>query len=120
MPKSLLRSLGHALSGLVHAWQTQRNFRIEAAVGVVALGMALWLQAGLAPVASMVGLVLALELVNTALETALDLVHPQPHPLVRIAKDTAAAAVLVASITAVLVGLAVLGPALVTKICRVC
>lgn len=57
-------------------------------------------------------LVLALELVNSALESTLDLVSPEFHPLVKRAKDAAAGAVLVAALFAVLVGLWVLGPPL--------
>jgi diacylglycerol kinase len=52
------------------------------------------------------------ELINTAIEHTIDLVSPEIHPLARIAKDTAAGAVLVAALFAVLVGAVVLGPPL--------
>ena len=120
MPAQFARSLLHAAQGLAHAWRSQRNFRIEVGLGGLAILLAAWLGTGLTAVAIMVGLVLALELLNTALEAALDLLHPQQHPLVRVAKDCAAAAVLVASLAAVAVGLLELGPALLTKFCRVC
>jgi diacylglycerol kinase (ATP) len=120
MPSPFARSLRHATQGLTHTWRSQRNFRIEVGLGSLALLLAIWLGTGLAAVAIVVGLVLALELLNTALEAALDLLHPQQHPLVRVAKDCAAAAVLVASLMAVVVGMAELAPALLTKFCRVC
>ena len=56
------------------------------------------------------GMVLAAELLNTAVEHVVDLVSPQKHPLAKAAKDTAAAAVLLAAATAVAVGLIVFGP----------
>jgi diacylglycerol kinase (ATP) len=106
------RSAGFAWAGIRHAYQAQANFRIEVWAGALALALALLLRAPLAPILLCCALVLSLELVNTALEAAVDLVSPQVHPLAKIAKDTAAAAVLVGSVAALLVGLVVLGPAL--------
>jgi undecaprenol kinase/diacylglycerol kinase (ATP) len=48
-------------------------------------------------------LVLSLELVNTSIEKSLDLLHPQKHPLVKIAKDCAAGSVLIASTAALII-----------------
>ena len=79
---------------------------------MLALALTVWLRAPLAPIALACALVLALELVNTAVEAVVDLVSPEPHPLAGVAKDAAAAAVLLASLGAVVVGLAVLGPPL--------
>ena len=59
-----------------------------------------------------IGFVLVLEALNTALEALVDLASPEYHPLAKIAKDVAAAAVLIAAITAVLVGLVLLLPRL--------
>jgi diacylglycerol kinase len=64
---------------------------------------------GLTALVLAIGLVLATELVNTAVEAALDAAVPREHPLVGLAKDTAAAAVLVASIAALGVGIVVFG-----------
>ena len=90
-----------------------------AAVGLAgdfALLTALWLQAPLAPVLLACGLVLTLELMNTAVEALVDLVSPQPHPLAKVAKDAAAGAVLVGAFFAVLVGAAILGPPLLQRL----
>ena len=81
-------------------------------MGALALALGLLLKANLAPLILACALVLGLELVNTAVEASLDLLHAAPHPLVKRAKDAAAGAVLIASCGAVLVGLAVLGPPL--------
>lgn len=106
------RSAGFAWAGVTHAYRTQPNFRIETWAAALAALLALWLQAPLAPVALACALVLALELVNTALEAVVDLVSPERHPLAKVAKDAAAAAVLLASLGALLVGLSTLGPPL--------
>jgi Diacylglycerol kinase len=106
------RSAGFAWAGIAHSYRTQPNFRIETWAAVLALALTAWLRAPLAPIALACALVLALELVNTAVEAVVDLVSPEPHPLAGVAKDAAAAAVLLASLGAVVVGLAVLGPPL--------
>ena len=59
-----------------------------------------------------IGLVLATEALNTALEALVDLASPGFHPLAKIAKDVSAAGVLLAALTAAIVGLAVLVPRL--------
>ena len=58
----------------------------------------------------MFGLVMALELVNTAVEAVVDLVTAKRHPLAKIAKDTAAGAVLIAAIMAAVIGLLIFVP----------
>jgi diacylglycerol kinase len=59
-----------------------------------------------------VTLVWTVEFINTALEAVVDLASPQQHPLARAAKDVAAAAVLIASLGSVVIGLLILGPPL--------
>ena len=59
-----------------------------------------------------VALVWAAEFANTALEAVVDLASPEKHPLAKVGKDVGAAAVLIAALTAVLVGLLILGPPL--------
>jgi diacylglycerol kinase len=82
-------------------------------VGVVSVGVWLGLSArDWAVVALTVGVVLAAEGFNTALEALTDLVSPENHPLARVAKDVAAAAVTLTAIAAVVVGLLLLGPPL--------
>lgn len=107
-----------ALRGLVFAWSDGRNLRIEAAVGAVALSAAAWLDAPLAPVVLACGLVLTAEVMNTAVETVVDLVRPEYDPLAGRAKDVAASAVLLAAATSVAVGLVVLGPPLIATLGR--
>jgi diacylglycerol kinase (ATP) len=107
-----LASFGHAWAGLRHTARSQPNFAIELVLGAVALMVAVWLRAGLVPVLLCCGLVLSLEVLNTAIEALTDLVSPEWHPQAKVAKDAAAGAVLLASLASVGVGLLVLGPAL--------
>jgi diacylglycerol kinase len=112
----LLRSFRHALAGAVYILRTQRNARIELAIGVVAVGLASWL--GFTPIewavlALTITVVVGLEWINTALELAVTLASPQRHPTAKAAKDVSAAAVLVSAMGAVVVGLFLFGPRLV-------
>jgi diacylglycerol kinase len=63
-----------------------------------------------------IGLVWVSEFLNTALEAIVDLASPEIHPLARVGKDVGAAAVLISSLVAILVGLLILGPPLIIKI----
>lgn len=56
------------------------------------------------------GLVISLELMNTAIEATIDLCHPEIHPKAKLAKDTAAGSVLVAAIVAIVVGILIFYP----------
>jgi diacylglycerol kinase (ATP) len=112
---NLFVSFKYAWAGISYAFQSQRNFRIHVAVGVLAIGLSLFLH--LQPVEIAVigltsGLVLALELLNTALESLVDLTVKQTyHDLAKIAKDCAAGAVLISALVAVLVaGILILPP----------
>lgn len=112
----IARSFTFAFAGLAYLARTQSNFWVHlmAALLVAVLAALLGLRgADLAVLALAIGLVLVLEALNTALEALVDLASPEIHPLARVAKDVAAAAVLLAAATAVAVGLAVLLPRLV-------
>ena len=109
--RSLVWSFDYAIRGVVHALRTQRNMRIHIATAVLVLTVALLLRvSGLDLVALVfaVGLVVIAELVNTAVEAAVDLATDGYDPAAATAKDVAAGAVLVASITAAAVGYIVL------------
>lgn len=107
-----LRSAGYAWAGVQAVYRSEANFRIEVWAAAVALGLTLGLGAPPAPILLSCALVLSLELLNSAVEAAIDLLSPDPHPLAKLAKDAAAGAVYVAAFFAVLVGMSVLGPRL--------
>lgn len=114
---SLAASFFYAGQGIVYACRTQRNFRIHGLISGVALGLGLLL--GLPPVQMAVlgltcGAVLTLELFNTALEAVVDLTVQQTyHELAKVAKDCAAAAVMIAALVALWVAVWLLLPPLV-------
>jgi diacylglycerol kinase len=119
-PRSALaRSFRCAFAGLGYAIRTQPNMRIHlsVAVAVIALGVYLrldWMQ--WAVLALTIGAVMIAEMFNTVAEAALDAATPYYHPLVKVAKDVAAGAVLLTALIAVCVGLMVLGPPLWSRV----
>ena len=111
-----VRSFGYAGAGLAYLVRTQPNFRVHLFATVLVIAVAVGF--GVTPVefAALVlaiGLVVVAEAFNTALEAVVDLASPSVHPLARIAKDVAAAGVLMAAGVAAIVGLVVLGPRLI-------
>ena len=105
-------ALCFALAGIKHTATRERNFRIQCCIGILALVFCFIFRVDggyfLAVVLS-IFFVLAMELVNTAVEAVVDLVcNNTPHPLAKIAKDAAAGAVLLASFQAVIVGAVVI------------
>lgn len=109
--RNFMSRLSFALSGLSAAFRSEPSFRLQVLAACAAIITALWLRppaVWLALVVVMSALVLAAELVNTALEHALDGLHPERAGFVRIAKDCAAASVLVLSLAAVAVYLLML------------
>ena len=112
--ESRLDSLGFALAGCVYMLRHQKNTRImlAATVGVLAAGAWLDIDArDWAILALTVGVVWVAEFVNASVEAAVDLHTDKLHPLARLAKDVAAGAVLLAALTALVVGGLILLPA---------
>jgi diacylglycerol kinase len=111
----VVTSFGFAGSGLVHLWKTQTNARVHGVATVLTIVSAMWLKLAARDVAMLVFaivLVWAAEAMNTAVEATVDLVTNERRPLARIAKDSAAAAVLMCALGAAVVGALILGPAL--------
>lgn len=110
-----LASFRFAGQGIRTAWRSQRNLRIQVAITLVVLVVGVWLSLDVLRWAVLVltmGLVLGMELVNSAIEALGDAVTVEDHPQVAQAKDAAAGAVLLVALAAVIVGLFILGPPL--------
>lgn len=109
--RNFFASLGHAFTGIRAAAARERNFRIQIIIGILAIIACIILQVDallFVLVGFAVFFVLAMELVNTAVEAVCDLVTGgKNNPLVKIAKDASAGAVLLASVFAVIVACAV-------------
>ncbi len=107
------KSFLYAIHGLSYTWRHEPNFRIQlvAAFLVIIAGLSFsisrseWLIIFL-----VISSVLVLELLNSAVETLTDLVKPRLHEYVRLIKDMMASAVLVASVAAIVIGLAIFIP----------
>jgi diacylglycerol kinase (ATP) len=106
-PSQRLKSIGYAIEGIVTLIKTEPNARLHcgAAAIVVVAGLltsitnAQWLA-----IVIVVGLVGSLEALNSALEVLCDKVEPTNDPQIKVVKDVAAGGVLLASITAAIVG----------------
>ncbi len=103
---SILQSFNHAFHGLVHVFWHQRNMRVHFLLAVSVLLAALLFDLSrveLLTVLAAITFVLVAEMLNTALESAIDLFTVEHDPRAKIAKDVAAGAVLVAAVNALLV-----------------
>ena len=109
----LFKSFKYAYEGLKYAFKYEQNILVHflATILVIIAGiffkisMTEWLVLTL-----IIGLVIATELMNTSIEATIDLVTKEVHPLAKVAKDTAAAAVLIFGITALIIGLIIFVP----------
>jgi diacylglycerol kinase (ATP) len=116
---SRMHSFEHAYHGWWYVLRTQRNALIHAFFSTAVMAVSLWLRLPLRDWAVLIltiALVWTAEFINTALEAVVDLASPQQHPLAKIGKDVAAAAVLLVAIASVLIGLLILGPPLWAKL----
>ena len=116
---SLRQSFGHALSGLGSAIRSERNLRIELAIGALALGLSAYAgitRAEWAVILLTIGAVVSAEIANTVVEMLVDLVSPERNELAGAAKDAAASVVLLLAAISVAVGLLILGPPLYAKL----
>lgn len=119
--RGLARSFMYAGAGIWWACRTERNMRIHLGIGALAIifGVMLHFSAiELALISVIITLVVVLEMLNTVVEAAVDLASPEYHPLAKAAKDVAAGAVLVSACGAIVVGLLLFIPHLLTIIPR--
>ncbi|OGI16195.1 MAG: hypothetical protein A3E38_02510 [Candidatus Moranbacteria bacterium RIFCSPHIGHO2_12_FULL_54_9] len=111
--RRLIRSFTYAVKGILFTIRNEKNFQIEIVAGLLAVILMLFF-----PLSSMersliilsVVWVLTLELANTALERVMDILKPRVHPYARVIKDVMAGAVLLASLSAVAIGIAIFSP----------
>ena len=104
---TLIDSFNYAFEGIIHVLRTQRNLRIHfvVAIAVIAAAVALGVQRlELIALLLAIAFVLIAEMINTAIEGAIDVSTTSFDPNAKLAKDVAAGAVLIASITAVAIG----------------
>ena len=106
-PPSIIESFNYAFEGIIHVLRTQRNMRIHfaTAVAVLIAGLAVDVsRLELIALLLAVAFVLIAEMINTALEGAIDVATTSFDPMAKLAKDIAAGAVLIATVNAIAIG----------------
>jgi diacylglycerol kinase (ATP) len=111
--RPLVQSFNFAFEGVIHTLATQRNMRIHFAAAAAAMFACIMLgttRQDLALVIFAASFVIAAEMLNTAIEAAIDVATTSFNPLAKVAKDVAAGAVLIATFNAIAVGYLVFAP----------
>ena len=114
-----VKSLGYAIAGWLYMLRHQKNTRIQGIASIAIFFVALWLGISTIEWAILIltiTIVWMAEFVNAAVEAAVNLSTSEYHPMAKVAKDVASAAVLLGVVAAVLVGLLILGPPLLIKL----
>ncbi|WP_350342485.1 diacylglycerol kinase family protein [Proteinivorax tanatarense] len=108
--KKVAKSFKYAIEGILFAVKTQRNMRIHLLVTIIVVLLGTYLSLSTtewAVILFSIALVISMELLNTAIEKTIDLVTSEYHEFAKIAKNVAAAAVLISAFNAIVVGLLV-------------
>ncbi|MGB9640329.1 MAG: diacylglycerol kinase family protein [Anaerolineales bacterium] len=117
---SRIHSFRHAFAGWAFVIRTQRNAWIHALASVLVILVSLWLHLSLqdwAMIILAITLVWTAEFLNTALEAVADLAsNGQQNRLAKVGKDVGAAAVLIAALSSILIGILIIGPPLMERL----
>ena len=120
--KSRLQSFRYAFNGWSYVLRNEPNSWIHAVISIMVILLGFWLHLPARDWAALLlafVIVWAAEFFNTAIESIVDLASPEQHPLAKAGKDVAAAAVLIAALTSVLIGLLILGPPLWARLVEI-
>ncbi len=114
--EKFLKGFYFAFNGIKYAFRTQLNFRIHGFLALIVIFLSYFLEIALYEwlwIIFAIALVLIVELINTAIETLVDLVSPEFNVKAGLIKDISAAAVLIAAFFAVLIGFIILFPKII-------
>ena len=114
--KRFIKSFGYSIDGLKYAYKYEQSMTIHFTMVIFVITAGFFLKISLFEwliCFMLMGLVMATELINTSIEAVVDLTCPEIHPLAKIAKDTASAAVFVFSVVAAISGLIIFIPKIV-------
>ena len=114
--KRFIKSFSYALDGLKYAFKYEQNILAHAFATILVISFGIifhisyteWLILIL-----IIGLVVATELINTSIEATIDLITKEKNPIAKVAKDTAAAAVMIFAVIAVILGLMIFVPKII-------
>ena len=115
-PKKFFKSFGYALNGLKQALKLGQNLKVQLFAAIIAIILACFLHCSVVEFVAIllcIGAVLSLEIINTAIEECCNFISPQYHNKIKLIKDLSAAAVLVMSLIALIVGAVIFLPKLV-------
>ncbi len=115
----LVKSFTYAFDGLKYAFKYEQNILVHTLATILVIIAGIFLKISLTEwlvLALIIGLVIATELINTSIEATIDLITKDVHPLAKIAKDPAAAAVLVFGLTAIVIGCIIFLPKILVLI----
>ena len=110
-----VNSLSYALAGWIYMLRRQKNTRIQAVASIGIMAVAFWLRVDALSYAVLIlaiTIVWMAEFVNAAVEAAINLSTSEFHPMAKVGKDVASAAVLLGVVASILIGILVLGPPL--------
>ena len=117
--KKFFFSFTYPIKGLKYAYRNEQNLAFDVGIALIVVIAGFLFKISVIEWALLIltiGMVIALELVNTAIEAVVDLVTEEYHPLAQVAKDTSAAAVFVCAIAAVIVGFIIFLPKVIDLI----
>lgn len=112
-------SLSYAVAGWLYMLRRQKNTRIQAVASIAVILLALWLEIDNMSWAIMIltiTVVWMAEFINAAVEAAVNLASSEWHPMAKVGKDVASAAVLLGVVASIIIGLLILGPPLLDKL----
>lgn len=112
-------SLSYAVAGWLYMLRRQKNTRIQAVASIAAIGLGLWLEIDFIRMAILIltiTMVWMAEFINAAVEAAINLSTQDYHPMARVGKDVASAAVLLGVVAAILIGLLIFAQPLLSRL----
>ena len=114
--KKFINSFSYPIKGLKYAYRNEQNLFVDIFIALAVITLGIIFKISIAEWAILkitIGIVIAAELINTAIEATVDLVTQDYHPLAKVAKDTSAAAVFILAIVAVIEGIIIFLPKII-------
>lgn len=111
--KRLFNSFGYAIKGIFTVYKTEQNILIHTIAAILVIVLGIYFKVSVLEMIILIlviGLVIAFEIINTAIEYTIDMTMPNIHPMAKMAKDASSGAVLIISITASVIGVMIFLP----------
>lgn len=115
--KKFINSFKYPISGFRYAYKNEQNLAVDIGIAMIVIIFGVLFKINITEWAILsltVGLVISLELINTAIEATVDLVTEKYHPLAKVAKDTSSAAVLILAVVSIIEGVIIFLPKIIS------